>query len=113
MAIGTTMSATVKVNVCEKLVAMIQKRSRYRINMIQPASQTSRRMSRLNGRESRNTKGTANWKITSVNPMNPQPPYKRRMYQVISSGKFPAQIISHCEKEKYAQTMTKVSIHLP
>src|SRR5271155_4852901 len=81
--------------------------------MIQDASQTRRRMSRLNGRESKSTKGTANWNMTRVSPMNPQPPFNLRRYQVISFGKFPAQIMSHCEKEKYAQTMVKVSIYLP
>ena len=35
------------------------------------------------------------------------------MYQVISSGKFPAQMMSHWENAKYAHTMMKVSIHLP
>src|SRR5271156_5189373 len=83
------------------------------MNIIQTASQASRRISRLNGRESKSTKGTTNWNITRVSPTNPQPPFNLRRYQVISSGKFPAQIMSHCEKEKYAQTMVKVSIHLP
>src|SRR5579863_1601190 len=81
--------------------------------MIQVASQTNLRTSRLKGRESRSTKGTANWNITRNNPMNPQPPFNLLMYQVISSGKLPAQMMSHCEKEKYAHTIMKVSIHLP
>ena len=37
----------------------------------------------------------------------------RRTYQGISSGRLPAQMMSHCEKLKYAQTMTKASMNLP
>src|SRR5215470_8554196 len=77
------------------------------------ASHTSFVTSRLNGRDSKIANGTANWKITRNSPTKPQPPCKRRMYQVISSGRLPAQMINHWENEKYAHTMMNVSMNLP
>src|SRR5215469_8884356 len=107
------MSAQVMLKVVEKLGSIFQNRSTYLTKSIQTASQTSFVISRLKGRERRIANGTAKWKIARNKPTNAQPPPSRRMYQVISSGKFPAQIISHCEKEKYAHTMMKVSMNLP
>src|SRR4051812_16866208 len=95
MAMGTTISARVTRNVEEKFGSMIQNKSTQRMNSIQTPSQTSLVMSRLNGRDSSTTNGTAKWNSTRNNPTAPQPPFSRFTYQVISSGRFPAQIMSH------------------
>src|SRR5512141_3323163 len=100
IAIGTTMSSQVRLKVTEKLGPTIQNKSTYRISKSHAASQTRRVISRLKGREIRNTNGTAKWNRTRNRPTYPQPPCRRRVYQVISSGKFPAQMMSHWEKAK-------------
>src|SRR5450432_2216826 len=92
---------------------MCQSKSTQRMNSIHKASHTSFMGSRLKVRESRNRNGTAKWKAAINNPTHCQPPCRRRMYQVISSGKFPAQIISSCENEKYAHNIMKVSMNFP
>ena len=79
----------------------------------QVASNASLRTSRLKGRESNNTKGTAKWNMARMRPMDPHPPFRRRTYHVISSGKFPAHMMSHWENSKYAHTMMKASISFP
>src|SRR6266403_4443168 len=77
------------------------------------ANQTNCVMSLFSCRDSNRKKGTANWKVTRNRPTYPQPPFRRRMYHVISSGRLPAQMMSHWENEKYAHTMTNVSMNLP
>ena len=59
------------------------------------------------------TKGTKKLRMVRNKAKYCQPPCSRILYQMISSGRFPAHMITHCENEKYAQTMVKVSIHLP
>src|SRR6476646_8358135 len=58
IAIGTTMSSHVILKVIEKLGSIIQNRSTYRISNSHTASQTSCVISRLNGRDIKNTNGT-------------------------------------------------------
>src|SRR6185369_8153807 len=113
IATGSTTSAQVTVIVREKFGSTIQIKSTYRISISHTASQTRRVTSRLNGRDNRIAKGTAKWNRARNTPKKPQPPLIRFKYQLISSGKSPAQIISHCENEKYAHSMMKVSISLP
>jgi hypothetical protein len=69
-------------------------------------------MSRFNCRDSSRENGTKNWKITRKRPTYPQPPLSRRMYQVISSGRLPAQMISHCDAN-YAEQYQIVNIGTP
>src|SRR2546427_9280616 len=95
MATGTIMSAQVTVIVFEKFGSMTQNRSRYRISISHIASQTNFVTSRLNRRESNIANGTAKRKSTRNKPIQPHPPPSRLVYQVISSGKLPAQMISH------------------
>src|SRR5215470_4424047 len=96
-----------------KFGSMYQKRSTKRMNNSQLASHTSVLASRLKERESSNRNGTAKWKTTSTSATACQPEYKRRVKNRISGGRFPAQMISNCEKLKYAQSMTNVSMSFP
>ena len=77
MAIGTTTSAMVMLRVLEKFGSMIQNRSRYRISIIQTASHTNFRISRLKGRDSSNANGMAKWNSTKKSPIDPQPLLRR------------------------------------
>ena len=48
-----------------------------------------------------------------ISATQPQPPFQRLMYQMISCGRLPDQVISNCEKFRYAQSMTSASSSLP
>src|SRR6185437_1316809 len=83
------------------------------MNSSRTAIHTNFRTSFFSGCESRSVNGTPKWKShIKANPYS-QPPWSRGRYQRISSGMLPAQIISHCEKLRYAHSMTKASISLP
>src|SRR5580658_348158 len=87
--------------------------STIRANRIQEAIHTSVRVLRFNRRESRSANGTANWNSTRNNATYSHPPCRRRKNHEISSGRLPDQMMSNCEKLKYVQTITKVSMNLP
>src|SRR5579885_3335682 len=68
---------------------------------------------RFKSRDSSSANGSAKCPITRRKPTYSQPPWKRRRYHGISSGRLPAQMIKNCEKEKQAHTMTLASSSLP
>ena len=55
---------------------------------------------RLRSRDSNSAKGKAKWKRIMMSATTPHPPRMRFKYQLISSGRLPAQMINHCENEK-------------
>src|SRR5258708_35554494 len=97
---GTTRSSRWKYRYLWKFGPMYQNRSTKRMKINQTASHARVRGLRLKDRESRKIKGTAKWNITSARPTACQPEYSRRVKNVISDGRLPAQIISNCEKLK-------------
>ena len=69
--------------------------------------------SRFTVRDSSRANGTAKWNSTRPAPTIRQLVCCRWRYQAISSGRLPAQVIRYCEKEKYAQSITKASSRFP
>ena len=75
------------------------------------ATLTSSCGSRLSGRDSSSRNGTAKWKTTSSDADDaPAGAAAGAVYQVISSGRLPDQMIRYCENEKYAHSITNASI---
>ena len=69
---------------------------------------------RLKSRESRTRNGNAKWnKISDHADHSPSRLSFAIRYQLVSSGRLPAQMIRNCEKLKYAQTIASASINLP
>ena len=63
--------------------------------------------------DSSNANGMKKCPNTSAIATKPHDPRMRAMYQGISSGRLPDQMIRNCENEKYAHSITKASIRLP
>jgi hypothetical protein len=86
--------------VCGNSGRTSQKRSTTRTARMARATIPTVRARRFTPRESSTRKGTAKWKTTRNRPTSRQPPWNRRRYQGISSGRFPDQMIRNCENEK-------------
>src|SRR5581483_4276536 len=68
---------------------------------------------RFRSRESNRANDSAKWPTTRSNAITFQPLFRRIMYQGISSGRLPDQMMRNWETEKYAQTITMAKSNFP
>src|SRR5262252_1407021 len=71
------------------------------------------RGSRFARRERSSRNGSTNWRKSTAQPTQPQPPRKRARYHEISSVRLPDHTIRYCENVTYAQNIVNANIILP